>query len=281
MSFEKIEEAGYLPFIATSNFLLDSLNLRPFGMEAHVVDESESNLDFHRAYLLANALAFGNPEEGLGMPGWVYTDLVLSQTAVVGFVAPLDSCPANYVQEFERSQDVELTALEYLPVSAQIAGLTLDRVTWFGFSLISHQSKYQFQDGLDFYLAAYTKALALEVYGARRFMGLTQYENSAIRYHGLFGKMFIQQPMVWTHSRPLDSFMYEMDVRFDKNSFYQIDNPRNDDYDFLLNSKDDSQKREIENEIKTGVRHEIVSPFQVINVDGTRSLPIVKHYPKS
>ena len=277
MSFTEIIQAGYRPFISTSSFLRESLQLEPFGLSAHVIDESEANLDFHHAYLLANTLAFGSAEQGLGMPGWVYTDIVLAQTAVVGWMAPLDMCPREYVQEFERDPKVNLSALEYLPVTAQIAGLTADQNNWFGFSLISHQTKFRFQDGLNLYLAAYAKALSLEVYGAKKFMGLTQYKNSAIRYHGLFGRMFIRQPMVWTHNRPLESFIYGMDVEFDKNSFYQIDNLSNDDYDFLLNSNDDSQKREIENEIKVGIRHEIVSPYQIKNDDGSRSLPIVRH----
>ena len=277
MSFEKIISSGYRPFLATSQFLLSSLNTSPFGLDTTVFVQDKEHLNFHKAYLLANTLAFGTPKEGLGMPGWVYTDLVLSQTAVVGLIAPIEKCPEAYVKEFRDFDEIDMSELQYLPVAAQIAGRTANPNVWFGFSLISHQRKYGFEDELGISIAPFAKALALEAYQAKEFMGLTQYENSAVRHHGQFGRMFIHEPFVWTHSRPKESFIYRMNIEFDHGEFYNLDTPAIDDFDFMLNSRDDSKKDEIADGIKNGIRFEIVSPYQVVEKDGSRSCPIRVH----
>ena len=217
MSLQAILSAGYRPYVSTASFLTSSLNLKPFGVDVDIYSTTQNADAFHETYLATNALAFG---ADIGMPNWVLTDCVLYQTAVVGFTAPKDLCPDVFLDELRR-RGADVDSLDQIPISGQIAGLTADRETWFGFSLISHQFpkgglSYRFDDGLpsDLRLASYTKALALEVYCSKRFMGLTQYDNKAVMHHGLFGRMFLREPIVWRHERAHDSFIYEMNVAF-------------------------------------------------------------------
>lgn len=272
MSLEAIIGAGYRPFVASAAFLHPSFDLSPFGVETLVIDTSEASNDFYDAYLQANALAFGV----LAMPEWVLTDCVLYQSAVVGFAAPRDMCPAPYLDALAAA-GAHPERLDYVPVTGQIAGLTADAKTWFGFSLISHQRpkgdlQYQFPDGLDpqIRLATWTKALALEVYRARYFMGLTQYANRAVATHGLFGRMFLQEPVVWRHEKAMESFIYRMDVDFDISSFMQRDD---EPFDFLLDSGDSQLKLQLVERMKSGERFEIVAPFRIKSGDGIQ-LPI-------
>ncbi len=289
MSLSRILAAGYRPYVSTASFLEGSLDLKPFGVEVDVYGTGESADSFHSAYLHANALAFG---ADIRMPSWVLTDCVLYQTAAVGFTAPKALCPPEYLDELKRREAVAVAAgsraadidsLEHIPVTGQVAGLTADRNTWFGFSLISHQFpkgglKYTFEDGLprEVRLASYTKALALAVYRAKRFMGLTQYDNKAVSHHGLFGRMFLHEPVVWRHERASESFIYTMDVDFEIDTFINragyTQKPT-----ITLDADDREAKLDIARQIADGKQFEVVPPFRILSEDGTVKLPILIH----
>ncbi len=297
MSFQKIIEAGYVPYVSTAPFLEASFDLDYLetigvldpnqGTKLRVVHTGEGSLDFHKAYLFANTLAFGNLETGLGMPDWVLTDFVLHQSAVVGFLAPKRICQPELLDKFEEHASqagFDFNSLEYLPITGQICGLTADRETWFGCSLFSHQrfkptkdgETIQINDGLsrEINLACYTKALALKTYRAKRIMGLTQYDNRAVRIHGLFGRMYLHDAIVWTHSRPFRSFTYRMDVDFDVNTFYTFpDEPMS----FKLYTGDIEKIKELEQRIRRGENFEIVSPYWVKEeASGNVYLPVAE-----
>ncbi len=256
MSFDKILAAGYVPYIATDSSLKESLNLKPFGLDPVIIDTKSENVNFHRAYLLANAVAFND----LKMPNWVYVNCVLSQSAVFGFARKRADIPASLFDHFENDPDIESSKLDLVPISGATSSLTADRETWFGFTLFSLQ-RY-FSDGRDIpRIAAYTKAASFEMYGTKKFTGITQYYNRASKIHGLFGKMYLKSPIVHAHSVPDYTFMYEMDVNYDINTLE--DKPEDGDYDFLLEQEDTAKKQEVEKGLAAGKKYVIVPPYQV------------------
>jgi len=275
MSLSTIFDAGLRPWIGTSPQLESSLQLSPFGCECRIVSTGKADQNFLNAYLIANGLAFGNPL--LKMPNWVLVDCVLNQSAVAGFMAPKAMFSDNAIEAFRTGTpdiQVDVDALDYLPVSGQIAGLTADRETWFGFSLFSLQRLLKdLPKGI--WLAPYTKALAIETYQATSFAGIAQYDNRAVQIHGMMGQMFIREPVVWMHPQTTQTFTYEMQVDF---NIDQLLDTTPSEPDFYLKADDDEKKFEVELAMKSGHRFEILAPFQV-DLDGTKALPIRQHKP--
>ena len=262
---------GLRPYVATSAAQLDALDLSLLGDDPLVVTlEDAGSSDFHHAYLTANALAFGARD--LKMPGWVYIDCVLMQTAVVGFVAPRDSVPAPLRAEFLAEADVDWDALEWVPVSGQIASAGIDGKTLVGFSLFSLTRGWDEMPSL----GTITKAMALEVYRAQqfdRFLGITQYDNKALRMHGRFGpKLEIVSAQVPLHAQGEQSLVYGMKVDFDRNDLDkrlgEVAVP-----DFWLEADDIGAIRELTNGIAAGDRYFILPPFRV-EEEGKIKLPI-------
>jgi hypothetical protein len=62
-------------------------------------------------------------------------------------------------------------------------------------------------------LGVRTKALALHCYGCDTQMGVSQYNNPALRTHCAFGPLEIIQPVAWAHDLATETFVYRLDVR--------------------------------------------------------------------
>jgi hypothetical protein len=155
-------DKGYQPYIATSRHILESLNTTPFNqpLSLHLLDD-EDQIPFHEAYLLSNSLSFSSPD--LKMPHWVMIDCALMQSAIVGFTRAVADLPAELLQFYEDDPRVDLSKLERVPVSGQIASPATGQGSFVGISLFSLGQKL----GGDTRLGLSTKALALEVYKAR------------------------------------------------------------------------------------------------------------------
>ena len=268
MSLEALFEKGCIPYIATSESLLPFFNTTPFGQELRPFCDGPDKINFHHAYTRSNTLAF---EADLSMPGWVYIDYVLLQTACVGLMIERSKVPNNILAQFDADPLVSVGELEYVPISGQTAGLTADKVTWQGCSLFSLAKHFPELKSLG--VATYTRALALETYGAKKFRGITQYDNPAVAIHGKTTKEFyIQQAIVWLHPRTHMTFIYEQEPDFDVNN---LATPKDEKYDFLMSAYDSSAKQEIEKGLKEGKRYKIVPPFQIRKGDDIL-LPIVE-----
>jgi len=267
-----------VPYIATSEILLPHLDLSIFdGREVVKLLEDPNARNFHEAYLVSNSLGFGNPE--LKMANWVYIDCVLMQSAVVGFAVKASEAPDTLRSFYEDDPYVDVDTLDYIPVSGQIAALGIDGKTLTGFSLFSLRRQLPNWDLPK--LATYTKYAALHVYKAHekgQFVGLSQYNNKALKTHALFGpKMYIERTIMPLHPLREMSFIYSMQVDFDdERIFGNVEDMQvEDSIEFLLNADDTYQKQELQQRIDAGERFYIAPPIHIKRDNGLY-LPIAK-----
>jgi len=267
--FQHLTEMGLRPYVATARHQLPALALEGAGPDPLVFCLEDTNAkSFHSAYNTANALAFGARD--LTMPGWVYIDCVLMQTAVVGFAAPKDQIPGHLLKEF----GPVVEALDWVPLSGQTASPAIDGKTLVGFSLFSLRSYWPELPALG--LA--TKGLALEVYKARaydRFLGITQYDNPALAMHGRFGKSIeIISARVPLHAQGQSSLVYGMKIDFDPACLDEVPDAQQAP-DFWIDNQDPETIARVEAGIAAGHRYFILPPFQV-REGGKVKLPIAE-----
>ena len=265
----ELMDLGLVPYVATSKTFVPHLDLSLFeGHEVVKLLEDPKERNFHEAYLVSNSLGFGNPE--LKMPNWVYIDCVLMQSAVIGFALPVSKAPDSLISFYEDDPYVEINALDYIPVSGQIAALGIDGQMLTGFSLFSLRRQLASMNIPR--LAAFTKFAALHVYKAEekiKFTGLSQYDNKALKTHALFGKkMYIDQTIMPLHPLNEMSFTYSMKVTLNESRLSGEFLKQEDEYDFLLKSDDTVTKQGMQNRIDSGERFYITSPIHIEKEDG-------------
>ncbi|MBL4803477.1 MAG: hypothetical protein JKY71_01305 [Alphaproteobacteria bacterium] len=214
---DALKEHGLVPYVCTSELFLDHLDLDILGPDTIVATaENAKDLSFHKAYVLANALGFQNPD--VQMPHWVYLDLVLLQTAVVGFALEKSRAPEELASHFKNDPKIVYDALTHIPFTGQTSGLGIDHESLMGFSLFSLR---RYMKGLKFpALGGITKEASLRALKADQddkvFYGLTQYDNAAVPIHaGFANRMYVQKPRMLIHPLGDMSFMYKMDIDFD------------------------------------------------------------------
>lgn len=170
---------------------------------------TESSLPFFRLLNAANSLAFGS----LGMPPWVQLDCCALPSAMVGFALPRAAVPEGLWCKLLDSlgdrfgDEVRAATLAYdgpVPVSEYCALPTFREEIVVGMSLFSLLPGHG--------LGVRTKAMALSCYSASTQLGITQYSNDALRTHTALGPLTITQDAVFAHSRPRDTFAYELAV---------------------------------------------------------------------
>src|SRR6185437_9470567 len=155
-----------------------------------------------RVYNVLNATAFG--DKGIPLENWVMIDLGLLPSAFLMVALPIDrargamSEERGYAQERGRTAEVlsavlaEADRLGYegpIPVAGYCAAPTPVAGEWVGWSLCSAIPG----------LGTTTKALGLEVYGARTLTGVAQFTDQALRVHRRFGPMEIMAPTLDLH----------------------------------------------------------------------------------
>lgn len=161
--------------------------------------EDERHAEFCSILNRGNQAAFGGPKD-MGMPLWVMLDCAILPSAMVGFMLPKEVVSPEIIDRLDVDEDYD----GFVPISEYCACPTVEPNTVSGFSLHSHVPGQG--------IATRTKALGLAVLGARRQVGVTQFDNPAIRVHVRFGPMEVKihRPIVHTH--PDDSFVYSLDL---------------------------------------------------------------------
>jgi len=260
MSLQAILDYGCLPYIATSTHLKHCFDLKPYGAELHPHFDAQDETNFHLAYIRSNTIAF---EADLSMPNWVYIDHVLLQTAAIGFKLHKSKLTREILAQFDSDPLLDMKNFDYVPISGQTAGLAADGKTWTGVSLFS-LAKF-LPDLKSLGIATFTKAIALKAYGAKFFVGITQYDNPAVAIHGKMAKKYyIKQPIVWIHPRTHMTFIYEQEIDYDLEN---LDAVEPEDYSFLLSAYDLEKKLEISEGLKNGKKYRIVPPFRILRND--------------
>lgn len=197
----------FLGYAGTSAHLLDR---NPFE-QAEVFDIFDrENQRFYRLVNAGNRLAF----QGIGMPPWVQLDCCTLPSSMIGFCVDRADCSAStwtqlvsYVAAgFGDAAAAELDGYDGpVPVSQYCAVASLVPGTMVGFSL------FTLLPGLG--LGLRTKALALSCYGCTHQIGMTQYDNSAVRTHASIGPLELLEPAAWPHLLQTETFIYRLDLR--------------------------------------------------------------------
>lgn len=189
----------FVPYVLTFGPNVEYLHLgHDFGQKLHVLHvEDEENAEFGRILNYNNQLAFGGPKD-MGMPMWVMLDCGILPTAMIGYMLHSDDVDDDTWEFLELEDDYE----GWVPISEYCAALSVEPGCVSGFSLHSHIAGQG--------LATRTKALALAVLGAKTQVGVTQFNNPAIRVHARFGPMQIQIHRPAIHTHPQDSFVYRL-----------------------------------------------------------------------
>lgn len=192
-----------VPFVLTARqnlplLSIDGHELGEHALQYFFVDEAES-ATFGQILNFTNQLAFGG-DTNMGMPLWVLLDCGILSSAVIGFGVSFEHADEALKERLQIPEGY--TGL--LPVSEYCACPTLEPGCVSGFSL---QSQVTGQG-----IATRTKALAMLLYGARRQVGVTQFDNAAIRVHSRFGPMriTIHRPSLHTHAS--NSFVYKLSL---------------------------------------------------------------------
>ena len=190
-----------VPYVLTTRRNLPFLELdHDIGDELEVfcVEDAE-NAEFCSILNRSNQIAFGGAES-MGMPLWVLLDCAILPSAVAGFMLPVERTPDDILDKLDVDVDYE----GFVPVSEYCGSPTVEQDCISGFSLHSHLVGHG--------IATRTKALAMAIYGARSQIGVTQFQNPAIRVHVRFGamEMLIHRPAV--HTYPEDSFVYRLEL---------------------------------------------------------------------
>lgn len=160
-----------------------------------------STRPFARLLNHTNQLAFGG-DTNMGMPLWVMLDCGILSSAIIGFGAYQDDLDDATLARLGVPHDYPDDLL--VPLSEYCACPTLRPGCVSGFSLQSQLPGHA--------LGLRTKALAMLFYGATSQVGVTQFDNPAIRVHARFGpmKLLVHRPVVHTHSPK--SFVYEIEL---------------------------------------------------------------------
>jgi len=268
-NLETLATAGLSPYIAASRMVLPALDQNIIGRAGRIYQlEREEDRSFHEAFRLANALGFTSPV--VKMPDWVLVDCVLMQTAIVGFAIAKKRAPPALIAAFKNDAAFDLNQLDYLPVSGQIAGLSIDGQSFVGFSLFSLRRYLPKVPAL----GVITKALALQVYRAqgRRFIGLAFWDNRVLSMQGRFGRpMRIESATVPIYPAQIRAMTYSMVIDFDPDEMHEREAPGR--YDFLMRADDETKKHELSRRQAEGTNYIIVPPYQ-IEKNGMIEIPI-------
>ena len=187
----------------------DLLRSSPFEevLEFDPLDASDGR--FFRLVSAGNSLAFGP----LAMPLWVQLDCCALPGALFGFAVPRADLPTGLWERL-RGRYRELFGFEiqhpveehvgWVPISEYCAIPSPDGATVVGVSLYTLIPGYG--------LGLRSKAFGLACLKAVRQVGVTQYDNPAIRVHASLGSLEIRAAQAVNHPQPERSFVYELAV---------------------------------------------------------------------
>ena len=161
--------------------------------------EDEDNAEFCQMLNLSNQAAFGGPHS-MGMPLWVMLDCAIMPCGMAGFMIDSNDVPDALWRDWELDDDYD----GWVPVSEYSAALTVEPGCVSGFSLHARVNGQG--------IATRTKALALALLDAKAQIGVTQFDNPAIRVHAKFGPMelLVHRPAIHTHAE--NSFIYRLQL---------------------------------------------------------------------
>lgn len=199
-----------------------------------------------------DAATFG--PEGMPMPRWVFFDGAELPGGIVGFGA----YPSELAESTRQLLRVERGYTGLVPLSMFIAIPTHEPGVWMAHNLASMAPQVP-AEGLDG-LGGLTKAYGLGVYRAKRQIGATQWNSSALSIHTRLGPLELLSAWTPAHSEPW-TLTYGVDVteaalmNLARDPTGKVDAPRPD---LWVDSEDHALQRELQERIEAGARFQIV-----------------------
>ncbi|MCB9651722.1 MAG: hypothetical protein H6730_34770 [Deltaproteobacteria bacterium] len=189
---------GLLPYVVVTPENRPHFDLAPFGLaiaEAHVIDPLHTgSAPFLERLETLDGATFG--PEGMPMPRWVFFDGAELPGGIVGLARPAENLSARARTLFKLPTD----AAGLVPLSMFIAIPTFEPGEWMGHNLASLGPMLP-DAGLKG-LASYTKALGLAVFRARKQIGVTQWNSTALAVHTRLGPLELLSAWTPAHSEP-------------------------------------------------------------------------------
>jgi hypothetical protein len=186
--------AWLVPFAFGARANLARLDLSPAGGPLlPIAGDDPAEERFHELLNRMNAHAFG----GMGMPMWVQLDCGVLPSAFIGFAAHPSSLPASLCHALGVTANDQL-----VPVAEALAVPTVVPGRWMSVSMASVLPGYG--------LGWRAKSMCLDAVRAVESIGITQYDNPAIRAHLRLGALEVLTPAVRAHSRPDITFIYRL-----------------------------------------------------------------------
>lgn len=204
--------------------------------------------------------------EGMPMPRWVFFDGAELPGGIVGFGADASSLAAS-TRALLRVEDGH-TGL--VPLSMFIAIPTHEPGTWMAHNLASLAPQVP-DEGLDG-LGGLTKAYGLAVYRAKRQIGATQWNSSALSIHTRLGPLELLSAWTPAHSEPW-TLTYGVDVtqgallNLARDLEGAVDTPSPE---LWVDSRDHSAQVELQVRIEAGERFQIVGRPEVLGHEHQR-----------
>lgn len=192
-----------IPFVLTTRANAPYLRLdqEALGMSLRMIwVEDQADAAFGQLLNDTNQLAFGGAD--MGMPLWVLLDCGILPSAVVGFAARREQLEAQAPELLKKVGVRADYQHELVPLSEYCGSIMVEPGAVCGFSLQSQL------EGVG--LGTRTKALAMWIYKATAQVGVTQFDNAAIRVHTHMGPLRVQIHRPSVHTHPTNSFVYRV-----------------------------------------------------------------------
>jgi hypothetical protein len=211
-----------------------------------------------------DAATFG--PEGMPMPRWVFFDGAELPGGIVGFGADITELAPTTRQLLR----VEHGYTGMVPLAMFIAIPTHEPGTWMAHNLASMAPQVP-DEGLDG-LGGLTKAYGLGVYRAKRQIGATQWNSTALSIHARLGPLELLSAWTPAHSEPW-TLTYGVDVteaalsNLARDPTGQVETPTPE---LWVDSEDHALQRDLQARIEAGRRFHIVGRPELVGPERQR-----------
>jgi len=230
------------------------LEMAPFGVPIDVIVDPlrvDSAPFLDRLHRL-DVICFG--PEGMPMDKWVAFDCAQLPGFSYGFGLPADELDPRERDAFDLDEDAE----GLVPFSIYISIPMFEDGAWFGHNLSSLNRAFPWRK--THHLASITKAMALEAFRAKHFVGATQWTSNALHIHTRFGPLDLDTAYTPSHSTA-ETLTYAFDVTRDNLRAAMGDPavtlPR-PPVDFELDALDVDGMKRLQRAIENGERFQLV-----------------------
>ncbi len=240
---------------------LSNYKKKPFGKEIVLIDPyKKDNFAFIDLLNQMDGLSYGN--KSLAMEKWVALDCGILPSGFIGLAKKRLETPNYLLKKFNFSKGYE----GLVPITEYCAIPSADKNTWIGHTCAT------LEKGAG--LGLFSKLLGLEFFQIKKYLGVAQYHNTAVKTHAKISDLNLKTALTPAHSDPEMTFIYSQEIPHNLES---VMNKKNEvKYDFLLDSFDHSAKEELQKKIESGNNYAITFPGQIF-IDNKLYIPLIQN----